>query len=293
MKTRNSYLRRLVLVTCFSAAITMPALAQTDADSTVTSTEEISRTLDSLKQSVTTLQAQQAEAEHEAYLERVWKRRRYVNFCYITSQTLTNKDIDGVEWKSKFGVALARGTTYYMHRKPIVGMIKIGLDWTQLDLTYVKYEDPSESDGSSTSSTQRFRPLYFDSYESTDYDLGIDLGMQQIEYAMHIGPSVTVNPVDYLKVAAYFHYVPTGTVALLDSKASFAFANNFAFGMTVAYKVISLGFETRWGSGKYNSFDSEELDVDIENSSNPISALFTEKTKMKTKSFRLMLALRF
>lgn len=285
------------LALCVVALLALPLAAQTD--STATSVEDMSRTLDSLKQTVSALQEQQQQTEQEAQWDRVWKRKRYLNIAYITSQTLTNKDVAGLEWKSKFGVGIAKGKTYYFHRKPILGMIKIGLDWTQFDISYAQYEDPYEASTSSNYSKRRqMKAGIFDEGvdDNTEFDFTQDFGMQQIEGAMAIGPSVTVNPYNYLKVAAYFHYMPTGSVALLDSEASFAFVNNMAFGMSLAYKVISLGFETRWGTGKYNKFDTEEIGnefgEDIE-SMPGIGSLFSEKTKMKTQSFRVFLGFRF
>ncbi len=299
MKHEYAQLRRGLAVLAVGLLTATAATAQTD--STATGNADLNSAVDSLRQTVQQLQTQVAETQKDARTDRVWKRKKYVHLNYITSQTLTNKDVGNVQWKSSFGFALTKGTTYYLHRKPILGMIKIGLDWTQIDLTYVKYKDEVSIDpANSTSYTARHAgvrttPDFGDDYEgSNPLDFNIDLGMQQIEYSMAIGPSVTVNPVDYLKVAAFFHYHPTSSVALLDSEASFAFVNGFAFGMSASWKAITLGFETRWDEGKYNKFDTDDINIDTDSEEIPsFDNLFSEKTRMKTKSFRVFFGFRF
>lgn len=110
--------------------------------------------------------------EEDVRLQKVWSRKKYLNIAYV-SQSLKDKQ-DGGKLKSDFGVSLVRGKTYYLHAKPLWGMVKIGIDWTQVDLNYVKYKDIviDTPDGESSLTTHQF------------------------EYSMHIGPSITVNPVD-------------------------------------------------------------------------------------------------
>ena len=42
--------------------------------------------------------------------------------------------------KSDFGAAIVWGKTYYLHKKPLAGMIKFGIDWSWMDLNYAQYK---------------------------------------------------------------------------------------------------------------------------------------------------------
>ena len=70
------------------------------------------------------------------------KRAKYFNIGYITNQTLTDKVDAEAEWKSDFGVSLTFGKTYYLHKKPLLNMIKFGIDATWFELSYAKYSEP-------------------------------------------------------------------------------------------------------------------------------------------------------
>ena len=86
---------------------------------------------DSLLQVVSNLSDRIQKAEEETRNERIWKKRaKYFNIGYITSQTLTDKLDDEAEWKNDFGVSLTFGKTYYLHKKPLLNMIKFGIDAT-------------------------------------------------------------------------------------------------------------------------------------------------------------------
>ena len=97
---------------------------------------------------------------------------------------------------------------------------------------------------------------------------------------MHVGPSVTVNPVGDLKVAAYFHYVPTYSMVVIDDSFGHGYVSNFAFGASVAYKATYNGL----------SFDEEGMDYDAPDFEDVIES---DKWKMKSKSFRVFLSFRY
>ncbi len=274
-------------------------------------TEEV----DSLRQTIAEMQRVQdeqkiqlAEQEKELRWQKVWKRKKHFGLSWITSQKLTNKDYSAEQWKQQMGIALSYGKTYYLHKKPIAGMIKFGIDLDWMDITYAKYkepgwsvDDPGEGEDSDAGNTdtpdedEGFIP---------DMDFGLDevnLGLQQIDYGLAVGPSVTVNPVQDLMVSAYFHYHPTFSVTLLDSDIYGGYVGNMSFGMTAAWRMIYLGFETRWGSGKYFGFNVEEAGEDFEDDMNgaiedgedDMFDFQMNEKKFKTNSFRLTIGLRF
>lgn len=235
---------------------------------------------------------------------KAWNRNKYINFAYST-QTLENVDA-GLNWKSEYGFGLSKGTTYYLHKKPIAGMIKFGIDWTQIDVNYAKLtpgfevkseDDDNDSNSSAGSSFDDILGGVEDGIENeADKIINKDYGQHQLEACMHVGPSITVNPIDALNINAYFRYAPTFSTILYkdatgDNQASFAFANFFVTGGAVSWNIISVGAEYRWGSAKYNimSFNSEDLiGGDTEG-----SVIKKVKNKMITQGMRVYVSLRF
>lgn len=236
-------------------------------------TENQSTREDSLVQVVNALSEKVNKVDADNRNQKIWKNRaKYFNLSYINSQTLTNQTWGDTEWKSDFGAAMAFGKTFYLHKKPLFNMIKFGIDATWFDLSYVKYSAPDEL---------------------SNYESELDLGAHQIDASMHAGLSLTVNPVSHLKAAVYFHYVPTYSMVLIDENFGHGFVSNFAWGASIAYKVISVGIENRWGGySKYNglSFDESGLDYDDPAFDDVLSS---DKWKMKTKSFRVYLSFRY
>ena len=165
--------------------------------------------------------------------------------------------------KSDFGAAIVWGKTYYLHKKPLAGMIKFGIDWSWMDLNYAQYK-----------------------LETYDYDTDelYSEKAHQLEYGMQIGPSVTINPVHHLKVSAYFRVTPSYSMMYLDDSFNSNFALFYSFGGSVAWKVISVGVEGRWGQAKYNGFSLEDADLE---------GISSTKTKLKTNSVRFYVGFRF
>ena len=167
---------------------------------------------------------------------KVWKDRKgYFNFMY-GKQDLTFEE-DGEEsfkLKSDWAAAISFGRTYYLHKRPIAGMIKFGLDWSFLDLNVGSFK-VEEDDG-------------YEVYEETLY---------KGEAGMQFGPSVTINPISHLKVAAYFRVVPSYSAAYYDDEFKGKYATFFTYGVSLSYKVISLGVEQRWGKTEFDFGDED------------------------------------
>lgn len=131
--------------------------------------DEMTQRLDSLQQVVNNMSNTNQELEQERLNRVVWKdRAKYFNLGYV-KQTLTDKST-GIELQSDFGVSLSSGKTYYLHKKPLAGMIKFGLDWTWMDLNYAK------------STLPELDP------ETGSVD---ESAVHQAEFSMQFGPSVT------------------------------------------------------------------------------------------------------
>lgn len=258
--------------------------------------------VDSLRTVVNTLSKQVDDANEADLDNKIWKERaKYFNIGYV-KQSLTSKD-DNIKYKSNMGVNLTWGKTYYLHKKPFWGMVKIGLDWSWVEFNYVKYSSVEDKyayegdfSGGDIGYDYGYGDEFNDGYGDGTEDLDLDFGCHQLEYGMQIGPSVTVNPIHHLKVSTYFRFQPSASIMLLDDEVYYGFVPFFNFGAAVAWKAISLGVEGRWGGTKYHgvSVNDESDGYDYENEDMDASDFVdTFRQRMRTKSFRVYLSFRF
>lgn len=235
--------------------------------------------LDSLQQVVNQLTTTVENQEQEDLDRKIWKdRAKYFNIGYV-NQTLKDKDL-GAEIKSDFGVSLSYGKTFYLHKKPIAHMIKFGLDWSWLDINYAK-------------STQ-------DMLDEETGEVGTT-AMHQAEFGMQFGPSVTINPVHHLKVSGYFRVTPSYSLLYVDETVHHHYVTMLNAGCAVAWKVMSIGVEWRWGSATYKglTFDDSMFDEDsFGDEEDPsigdvMDQLKAPDRKLKTSSLRIYFGFRF
>lgn len=171
--------------------------------------------------------------DYMAKQEKIWGRKKYFNISYGMPSLTRGNGLEKLN--SDFAVAINRGNTYYLHKKPLFGMLKFGLDWTVFDIAAAKY-----------------------TVEESDFEDGGDI--YKAEIGMQFGPSITINPVDFLKINVYFRYDPTFSVAYnQDSDFLMNYGSYFNTGLAASYKVISLGAEYRWGTTSYK-IDEENQD---------------------------------
>lgn len=251
------------------------------------SAQEVSQQkIDSLNRALDEISTRLQQTETFEINRAIWKNRsRYFNLSYV-KQTLS-PDIKGwdvpedSELKSDIGAALVWGKTYYLHRKPLARMIKFGLDWSWMDLNYARYK-------------------------LADFETGEDASQRahQLEYGMQIGPSVTINPIHHLKVSAYFRVTPSYSMIYRNEDLYHHYATFCNTGFAVAWKVLSVGCEWRWGKANYNGlsvnlddlmgdFDDSGFDGDLDIPSADDVLVSLEKMKLKTKSVRIYLSFRF
>ena len=248
--------------------------------------------LDSLNQALHEMSARIDDAEQDENNRVIWKNRaKYFNISYVRQEltpdfgsTLTDAmETLGVsaKVKSDMGVALSWGKTFYLHKKPLARMIKFGIDWSWMDFNYAKYSSE----------------CYMDEYNK-EYVSGSS--MHQLEYGMSFGPSVTINPVHRLKISGYFRVTPSYSLLYANETLYHHYATFFNTGFAVAWNVISVGCEWRWGNAKYKGlmFDENSLSDDELEGLEDIPGLgdiFSDvkKQKFKTKSMRVYLSFRF
>lgn len=193
-----------------------------------------------LQEQVAALTERLSSVEKEAHNQAVWKKRsKYFNIGYDMQQL--SFDGNDLKLKSDFGISLSWGKTYYLHSEPILGMIKIGLDWSWLDFTYTQYKF-EESYGWGYEEDD-------DWYEYDDYEESNSLSYTAI--GMQFGPSITVNPIDHLKASLYFRVTPSYAMTFGSSDFNGSYSTCFNLGLSVAWRAISVGFEQRWGKCKF------------------------------------------
>lgn len=215
-----------------------------------------------------------AAAQEETKAATGFWRPKYRNLSYnIEKMTFKHELYDGLAFDSKFGVSFTRGRTYFLHKTPILRMIRIGIDATWCDLTYTNYQ-PKWSD-------------YFgeSGYEDEDDD---KLTIHKAEVGMHVGPSVTVNPISKLNVHGYFRFAPTFAMMYDDDAFRGNYASMFVTGASLSYGIIGVGIEKRWGTCKYKGLfgsgdDEEDDDYYVSD----------DLYKIKTSGLRVYLTFRF
>ena len=259
--------------------------------------DSLRRMVGELQSSVQTVKDKQAETDQEALYKRIWNdRAKYFNIYYV-KQSLTQEDINGT-WKNDFGVALAMGKTFYLHKKPILGMIKFGIDWSFFDINFSKYSDNwgffNGDYGYSTDGNYGGGNYWYPNDYGSDYGYGIEPeDVYQAEIGTAIGVSVTVNPYDHIKVSGHFRVIPSYSMLYAAEDFSSSYGTFFSAGGAIAWKAISVGIEGRWGKAKYNSvFNVDDME-EMEDTGEIFEGNYDGSSKWKTGSARFYISFRY
>lgn len=145
-----------------------------------------------------------------------WDRKKYINLGYI-KQTLEPEF--GNSFDSKFGASFSSGRNIYLHKKPIANILKFAIDLGS-EINYAQYKDLIGD--------------YDFSYDDTD-DEDMDIGLHHIDIGLHIGPSISINPVSHLKILAYCRFVPSYSMLILNDEFYSGFTPLFSFGGEISY----------------------------------------------------------
>lgn len=165
----------------------------------------------------------------------VWdKGSKYANFGFV-AQSLSGDlgfPLETEPLMSDMGFSLSMGKTWYLHRQPIADLVKIGLDWSWLDLNYVRFSAPGPS----------------------------GIGSGQLEAAMQFGPSVTFNPAGRVKASVYGRVSPSYSVVAMDDSIFHHYVTFYNCGVSLAWRVLSFGLEFRQGGARYNVLNLEKTE---------------------------------
>ena len=197
--------------------------------------------------------------------KQLWRgRSKYLYLSYGFQRLNGNSE----HVQADYGVALIHGRTYYLHKSPIARRFMIGIDWNRVDLNFAKYPDLPVSD--------------------TTPEL-TDLGIMQAEAGMGMGPSLTAGLVSHLKACLYCHVTPSASMVRQDGDCTFRYATFMNVGLTLSYKVISVGVEQRWNLLKTDYGDIRLSRID---DAGDVAAL-SANGKLRTNNLRLFVGFRW
>ena len=180
-------------------------------------------------------------------------RRKYSQVSFGKNTFIHNN------WKMKsdFAINYTNGRTFYLHEDEVAGLIRFAIDGTWTEFTYAKYTRPLPVEGK----TKGYK-------------------FHQIDYALNVGPSVHINPIEDVFVHTYFRYAPAYSLFMGDKQVYGNYATYFVTGLSVSYNFIALGFEGRFGNCNYDSLISAKKAAEyIEQlKTNPLNQI-TDKVK--------------
>ena len=169
---------------------------------------------------------------------RVPTRNHYINLNYV--QTKIDQSPRWPEIKSEWGAGFTVGQTFYLHKKPIGGFMKFGIDATWFDINYTNHNIP----GSKQEKKDKEEVLH------------------EAEVSMGVGPSLTFTPVKELNIHGYFRYAPTCSALYAGDDISVNYASMFVGGASLSFGVIGVGIESRWGDAKHYPIELEGINDD-------------------------------
>lgn len=172
---------------------------------------------------------------------------------------------DGWKMKSDIEFNYTAGRTFYLHEEEIAGMVRFGIDGSWTDFTYARYT--------------RTLPVN---------DRKKDYKFNQFDYALNVGPSAHINPIDDLNVHVYVRYAPAYSLLSGDKQLYGNYATYFLTGLSVSYNFISLGFEGRFGNCYYNNLASAKRIKQLK--AHPDNVL---SERVKHRGWRLYVSLMF
>ena len=125
-------------------------------------------------------------------------RKKYINLGFINTTMSQGGQPD---LKSNYGASFTVGRTFYLHKKPIAGFLRFGIDATWFDINYTNYD---------------IKRIGYWGSEEYQYHQG--------EISMHVGPSITLTPVKQFNINGYFRYAPSFSAMYMND----TFYGNYA-----------------------------------------------------------------
>lgn len=179
-------------------------------------------------------------------------RNSYLSVGYIKSEL--SKKGENNSLPSRYGMSISAGYTHFFNKKPILGSLYLGLDWTFLYGSFRQYRIHLED--------------YIPPSELSKYkypkELQQNIELDQTTIGMQFGPSVTYLPLKDLQISAYYRYAPgLGFIetavdpfnppsdvrmeSYIES-VDYSYVGYNFLGLSVSYKIFMVGIEHKWAS---------------------------------------------
>ncbi|MCR5819999.1 MAG: hypothetical protein K6F94_03495 [Bacteroidaceae bacterium] len=240
---------------------------------------------------------------NEKHFNSVWGRQRFFNISKNTSTIAPAENLEsGVayngglvpDFKSNWGVSIQLGRNYRLHKKPIANTLQFYIDYVGMDLNanHFKAEDADKLYNSTTQPIEIVDPeshgTKIDKYFRTPWNLA----KYEFNYAMMLGPSLTIAPFNYVKGAQGLHHLRMNFYFHIGYHASILWMQNdsdrdvntysgqaranfevmeknmkmdwghgliHSYGFSFTWKMIGIGYEHRAGSVKYKSLNTADF----------------------------------
>lgn len=225
-----------------------------------------------------------------------WKHKKTTQIHYNTHTMLNSA---GGEETADWSFGLVRFRNIYLHKKPIAHRIKFGIDFG-FGVHASHFKTGNEENGYGAPSHYE-GPLGYvgdlSFVESEEESMGLtNIGANQLDLGIKLGPSITINPVGDLRLMAYYHVTPS--ISLCNSgmmDVTYSFVPFFEYGLELTYRAFGVGIEMSEGIGNYKSLMPliEGLMSSDEEEGTVNSKVAIAGMPQASKALRLYAALRF
>lgn len=214
--------------------------------------------------------------------EGYWDRKKYNRISFNVNHFSTISSSSEVPLK--FSLGLDTGRNFWLHKKPIAGMMKFGLD-LGLDLNYMRMDDQTNnSDYEGPTGYLGADPVE----ESSDMAFFAGLSGHHIGIGLAVGPSVTLNPVSKLRVCGYAHFVPSVSFFAQGMSMNVGFSPMMKYGLEASYGMIGVGVEYNHGLNSYTDMMNY---INVKGNGGDVSDLYVARYYLQ--SMQIYLSFRF
>lgn len=231
----------------------------------------------------------EANAQHK-YNNDAWHRSKYLEVTFVKSKLELQegdewaKRIFGIdpndaskfgtnEMKGKGGVSIKYGRTYYIKPTPNKSLMRFGIDATFANVKWAEWKDQESwyyrdllKDAKGKELANQKFPNGFPNEDDWEYSYPMGPYMRGNAHYMtvgvQVGPSFTINPVDLMNISMYYRFSPGASVIIDktgEKHANFGFGAYFNWGLTISYKIISIGFDGFRGHSKLKLAEGYQL----------------------------------
>lgn len=226
-----------------------------------------------------------------------WKHKKTTQIHYSTHTTLNSA---GGEEKAAWSAGMVKIRNIYLHKPPIAQRIKFGIDWGIG--CHVSHFNSGDEENRYGLPSHYEGPLGYVG-DPSNIVLGEEettplpnIGTNQLDLGVKIGPSITINPVASLRLVAYYHVAPS--ISLYNTSMtdiSYSFIPFLEYGLEATYRALGVGVEVSEGVGNYKSLTPliENLMSSDEEAGTINSQATIYGIPQASKALRFYVALRF